>query len=817
MPDAGDTRALGGYRLLSQLAVGGMAEIYIAKTAGVGGFEKTVALKVIHPNFSEDPEFVQMLVDEAKLAVQLQHANIVQTFDLGKIDNQYYIAMELIDGVDLYKLLRQASEKEIDFPFEVAAFIALEACNGLDYAHRKRDSKGRALQIVHRDISPQNILVSFDGEVKIVDFGIAKAALRGRQTAAGVIKGKYYYMSPEQAWGDPIDARTDVFSTGILLYEMLVGQMLYLEEDLETLLDKVRKANIAPPSTMRSTLSPELEAIVMKALKKRPQDRYQSAQELAQALTEYMRSTAPDFNRARLASFVDDVRGEDPTTQNRDPRASTALTREMLAQDENSLLFKLSDLKPPVPAPVKPALAPPKPAAAPRRARDQATSPVSLPEARRVLAGDFEESDQTIVDSGGETLMAHLDHPDPESTRPMAGPDALRNFGGKLHDLTPAPAALRDDPAFDDEDEPTTTGGASGFPSPRAQAGDDPPLPGVRAQLQNPVAARQPVRPAPKLASLGSRGNEEEERTAQHKRPGARPARPAAPLLPPMPSADSMFPTLEMKKRTSSPGDDDSESGPTPITNALPPTPMTSFDEPTRIPPAIPAPLPSDSQRRIDWPFQPISPNEDATITPATFPATPYLHHPPSDNSATALVPKRGRTLLIIGVAAGALVLSAIGIGMIAGSGSAARATIQVVSVPAGAEVRLDAAAIGKVTPLEIPDVDAQSSHHVRVSMRGFDVWESDVKFEPGAFKVRLQAVLVPTVGRVAITSVPPGAEAIVNGRIRGLTPATVGDLPPNEDVSIELRLRGYRVAKKQLSWGGKRAIEVTIPLEKAK
>ena len=134
-----------------------------------------------------------------------------------------------------------------------------------------------------------------------------------------------------------------------------------------------------------------------------------------------------------------------------------------------------------------------------------------------------------------------------------------------------------------------------------------------------------------------------------------------------------------------------------------------------------------------------------------------------------------------------------------------------------GAEVRLDAAAIGKVTPLEIPDVDAQSSHHVRVSMRGFDVWESDVKFEPGAFKVRLQAVLVPTVGRVAITSVPPGAEAIVNGRIRGLTPATVGDLPPNEDVSIELRLRGYRVAKKQLSWGGKRAIEVTIPLEKAK
>src|SRR5882757_6566198 len=180
-PESGDSRVLGGYRLLAQLAVGGMAEIYVAKTVGVADFEKLVALKIIHPNYSQDPEFVQMLIDEAKLAVQLQHANIVQTFDLGKIDEQYYIAMELIDGVDLYKLLRQASEKDLDFPFEIAAFIALEICNGLDFAHRKRDSKGRPLQIVHRDVSPQNILCSFDGEVKIVDFGIAKAALRGRQ------------------------------------------------------------------------------------------------------------------------------------------------------------------------------------------------------------------------------------------------------------------------------------------------------------------------------------------------------------------------------------------------------------------------------------------------------------------------------------------------------------------------------------------------------------------------------------------------------------------------------------------------------------
>src|SRR4051812_15112558 len=376
MPSSLDgERTLGAYQLLSQVAVGGMAEIYVARTHGVGGFEKLVALKVIHPNFSSDPEFVQMLVDEAKLSVQLTHANIVQTFDLGRVDEQYYIAMELIDGIDLYKLLRRASEHEIDFPFEVAAFIAAEVAMGLDYAHRKRDSKGRPLKIVHRDVSPQNVLMSTDGEVKIVDFGIAKAALRGRQTAAGVIKGKYYYMSPEQAWGDPIDARTDVFSTGILLYEMIVGQMLYLEEDLETLLSKVRKADIPPPSMMRANVPIELEQIVMKALKKRAQDRFQSAQEMSQALTTWLNKTAPDFTRARVAAFAAEILGgasSDPTTQNRDKRVATAHTREMLERDENSLLFKLADLKPE-------ASPEPKPPERPRD-RDQPTSPVSLPE-----------------------------------------------------------------------------------------------------------------------------------------------------------------------------------------------------------------------------------------------------------------------------------------------------------------------------------------------------------------------------------------------------------------------------------------------------
>jgi serine/threonine protein kinase len=233
----------GEYTLLRRIAVGGMAEVYVAKTGGVAGFEKLVALKVIHPRLSEDEHFTQMLVEEAKIAVLLTHVNIAQTFDLGKIDDTYFIAMEFIEGADAYRVMRRCTELRKAIPIDVATFIVAEMCSGLDYAHRKRDpDSGQPLDIVHRDISPQNVLISSAGEVKIVDFGIAKAASRSTQTEVGVIKGKYYYMSPEQAWGDPMDHRSDVFSTGVVLYELLTGRMLYQDADVATLLDTVRKA-----------------------------------------------------------------------------------------------------------------------------------------------------------------------------------------------------------------------------------------------------------------------------------------------------------------------------------------------------------------------------------------------------------------------------------------------------------------------------------------------------------------------------------------------------------------------------------------------
>jgi serine/threonine protein kinase len=358
-------RLFGPYRLVRQIAVGGMAEIHLAKATGIAGFEKYVALKMIHPNFAEDEQFIQMLVDEAKIAVQLTHGNIAQTFDLGRVGDTFYITMEYVDGADLYKILRRASEQDVAMPLDVCAFVGKEISSALDHAHRKRDHTGKSLGIVHRDVSPQNVLVSFSGEVKLVDFGIAKAAMKVRQTAVGVIKGKYYYMSPEQAWGDPIDHRSDIFSAGIVLYEMITGQMLYLEEDLHKLLEMARAADIAPPSKLRRGVPPQLERIVMHALERVPGERYQNAGDLATDLERFLHAYSPVFTASKLSTLLRQVVG-DPTQVPDDPAFESIEFRDGVmsthplddaevahatdraqVRDENSVIFRVSELEKP--------------------------------------------------------------------------------------------------------------------------------------------------------------------------------------------------------------------------------------------------------------------------------------------------------------------------------------------------------------------------------------------------------------------------------------------------------------------------------------
>ena len=286
-------KRFGPYELVRQLAAGGMAEVHLAKWNGIAGFEKHVAIKLIHPSLGEDPDSVDMLVDEAKLAVKLAHPNIAQIFDLGCVDGSYYIAMEYVDGVDLSQLIRAAKG---ELPFDVCAAIAKDIAAALDHAHGKG--------VIHRDISPHNVLLSYDGQVKLVDFGIAKAMAGVRKTQIGVVKGKYAYMSPEQARDEQLDGRSDIYSAGMVLFQMLTGRTLHEEADLDQLIARVRHGALIPPSKFRAGVPSEIEDIAVRALAVRAQDRYQRASAMALDLQHYLYAASPSFVPATLEILI---------------------------------------------------------------------------------------------------------------------------------------------------------------------------------------------------------------------------------------------------------------------------------------------------------------------------------------------------------------------------------------------------------------------------------------------------------------------------------------------------------------------------------
>ncbi len=278
---------LGNYQLLKKLATGGMAEVWLAKQVGIEGFNRHVVVKRILPHLAEDPEFVQMFLNEAKIAAKFSHPNIVQIFDFGEKDHTYFIAMEFIHGEDLGRLMRKAWSTSQWIARPLAIRIVASACEGLYYAHTRKDEEGRPLRVVHRDISPQNILISFDGTVKLVDFGIAKAADQVSMTKSGAIKGKFAYMAPEQAAGKPLDARTDLFAIGLVLYELLTGvRPLKRDSELATL-QAALECKIEAPSVV-AEVPPELDDVVMRALAKAPDDRYKDTRQFQMSLEEFL-------------------------------------------------------------------------------------------------------------------------------------------------------------------------------------------------------------------------------------------------------------------------------------------------------------------------------------------------------------------------------------------------------------------------------------------------------------------------------------------------------------------------------------------------
>jgi eukaryotic-like serine/threonine-protein kinase len=298
---------LGSYEIVRKLARGGMAELFLARTLGPEGFAKLVVLKKILPSYAENPKFVRLFLDEAKLVAQMEHPHIAQVYDMGKAGNDYFFAMEYVHGQDARAVWRRAARLQKPIPIALAVHITRNIAAALHYAHERTRDDGALLDIVHRDVSPQNILLSYDGAVKLVDFGVAKAASSTVKTRTGALKGKISYMSPEQAKGASIDRRSDVFSLGIVLWELLTGRRLYkADNDLATL-QMIINSKPHPPSHVRPDCPAQLDAIVLRALEADVSQRYQSAEQMQNELAAVAREYRYDESTSALRRFMEEL------------------------------------------------------------------------------------------------------------------------------------------------------------------------------------------------------------------------------------------------------------------------------------------------------------------------------------------------------------------------------------------------------------------------------------------------------------------------------------------------------------------------------
>lgn len=295
---------LGRYEIVRELACGGMAEIYLARTAGIGGFEKLVVLKRMLPQYARSASYRTMFLDEARVAASLDHGNIVQTFDIGVEGDCYFFTMEYVRGADARALMRRCWRAGVELPLPHALKIVIDAAAGLHAAHETMGPDGLPAGIVHRDVSPSNILVSDAGCVKLIDFGVVKAARRQTETRSGEVKGKASYMSPEQCNADEVDRRSDVFSLGIVLYELTTGRRLFTGKSEYAIMDDVAKVRVTPPSARDAAYPAELERIVMTCLQRDPALRYQTAQELLLALEQFARTHEVPLSAVALGRFV---------------------------------------------------------------------------------------------------------------------------------------------------------------------------------------------------------------------------------------------------------------------------------------------------------------------------------------------------------------------------------------------------------------------------------------------------------------------------------------------------------------------------------
>ncbi|MBX3160478.1 MAG: serine/threonine protein kinase [Deltaproteobacteria bacterium] len=355
----------GKYLIVGEVAVGGMAELFLGVHRGLEGFTKVVVLKRVLPQFNTNADFVRMFVDEARLAARLEHPNIVRTYEFGEVDGQYFTTMEYLPGEDLGKTLNKLVTSSRRMPAHLAAGIVSQVCAGLHFAHQLTDPAGRPLGLVHRDVNPSNVIITYSGEVKLIDFGVAKTNTNA-QTVAGTIKGKLAYMSPEQLLARGVDQRSDVFSAGVVLWELLTQRPLFMRDSEAATLYAIMNDPIAPPSRYRPDLPYDLEAIAMRALARTPADRFDTAEDMSDALDDFLARQSAKCDGRALARMLEDTfgatrgRAKRSIAQTRSLSANISLVMKLRTEVRGDLVDDLDSLAHD-PAPAEPA--------APRRPR----------------------------------------------------------------------------------------------------------------------------------------------------------------------------------------------------------------------------------------------------------------------------------------------------------------------------------------------------------------------------------------------------------------------------------------------------------------
>ncbi|XXF76552.1 protein kinase [Myxococcaceae bacterium GXIMD 01537] len=769
----------GKYLLLDRINIGGMAEVWRGKSFGAGGFERLVAIKRILPNIAEDDEFISMFIDEAKISVQLTHANVAQIYELGQIQSSYFIAMEYIPGKDMRAIFDRCRKKGEPAPIPLVAYCVAKMCEGLDYAHRKKDGMGRDMNIVHRDISPQNVLISYEGEVKVIDFGIAKAAGKATKTQAGILKGKFGYMSPEQIRGLPLDRRSDVFAIGVCLYEMLTGERLFVGDSDFSVLEKVRKAEVPPPSTYNRRIPDSLEKIVLKSLAKDVDERYQYANELGDDLQRFLITSDSIFSRKDLMQYMKSTFAED-------------------VEREKQRLVDYANIKPPEgmqaaiemgftgAAPIaaaQPAPAAPPPAApsiAPQQPPGRRATLVAMPKLTAAAVAPAPKDD----DEGGATMLVDKSEllgggPDPitsPGTPPMSPPTPALPEELLSHRSAVVPhPSLRSPPPTLTQDGP----GAGPVPrrhtleglrAARSEQGGEPPTlapagrpaggPPVMSPSRNvPTLGQQaaPPRPPPMVErDEEDEQDEEEEQVSEPAAPtGGKPNR--MPLFAAIGAGVLLL--LGAAGYFATRG---------PATGFL----MVNVD------------LPAEARSKVS-----VTLNANAMGTPATW---PMLEQVPA-GPVVVMVSADGYEPFTetVEVMAGQQVARV--------QASLKRlvktASLVLSTRPSDAEVKVD----GKVVRPQgsqdvfIKDLPAGESLLVEVSAPGF---KASRKTYPhaGSEPVQVKAELEVDEFPVRVESSPEGATIFAGGRDLGVTPATI-KLPPSVK-TLELRLKCFSGAE---------------------